>query len=98
MAKESAGSVIEVQTSFTEMQVEFLGSLVKRSVSRVLESQETWCRANSPLPDRTNDGAQWRSMVGQVPQANEQAWQGCTPLASIGTAETTPRKPLGARV
>ena len=39
-AEESAGGDVEVRTPFTEEQVEFLGSLVERSVSRALKSRE----------------------------------------------------------
>ena len=40
VGEESAGGDVEVPTPFTDEQVEFLGSLVERSVLRVLESRE----------------------------------------------------------
>ena len=39
-AEEPAGGDVEVRTPFTEEQVEFMGSLVERSVSKALESRE----------------------------------------------------------
>ena len=62
-AEEPAGGDIEVQTPFTEEQVEFLGSLVERSVSRSLESREN----TDPLPSTDPAGANRRGERDLLP-------------------------------
>ena len=62
-AEESAGGDVEVRTPFMDEQVEFLGSLVERSVSTALKSQEN----TDPLPSTDPAGADRRSEHDLLP-------------------------------